>query len=80
MTRSADGPASLEEFASTLATERPSQCITCNLDAHVREEIETARVRDPKRFSQAVIAKYLRAKHGVDVTESSVKRHFANHV
>lgn len=75
MTRSTDDrPPTLDEFAPAV-----SQCKLCGLDDELREEITSRRLQDPKRFSQALIARYLSQAHKIPVTESSVKRHFANH-
>lgn len=69
---------SLEEFAPQSVT----TCTVCSLPAALREEIHGARGRDPKRFTYPVIATWLGKAHAVEVSDSSLRRHFsrAHHV
>jgi len=74
-TRPANVRVSLEDFA-----QKTTQCLTCNLDAEVRQQVEQARLTDPSRFSYPVICAWLEREAGRKVTESSLKRHMRHHV
>lgn len=63
---------SLDDFAPRAT----SGCTVCALPVDVRHELETARRRDAQRFTYPVIAAWLVREHNVDVSDSSLRRHF----
>lgn len=62
----------VEEKAST---GKKTRCMTCNLPADVLNEIHDAREGD-RRISFPIIAKWLKAEHGIEILHTTIRNHF----
>jgi len=69
----------LQETGLTPRKQSGYRCTICKLPDELRNELEELRNR-PVSVTFAVIAKYLAAKHGVDVQQGTVSKHFREHI
>jgi len=65
-------PLALDDYAPRSI----STCTVCGLPPKLIRELQAARQRDPQRFTYPVIAAWLDGVHKLEVSDSSLRRHF----
>ena len=71
---------SLEQFAREELKRGGKPCWTCHaLPLAVRQEIESARLRDRGLYTLGVLVGYLKEQGYKDATENKLYKHFASH-